>query len=76
MGYLGLPRATLAVLRRPWASVGVLGLGLPWATMGVLGLPLATLGYLWLHWATLGYRNTYNGCPINIVPLPKHLYWV
>jgi hypothetical protein len=69
MGYHGLPWATLGYLGLPWATLGYHGL--PWATLGYLK---ATLGYLGLPWATLGYLNTYTGCPINIVPLPEHLY--
>jgi hypothetical protein len=79
LGNLGQPWATLGYLGLPWATLGYLGLpwpgyfGCAYASLGYLGLR-ATLGYLGLPWATLGYLNTYTGCPINIVPLPEHLY--
>jgi hypothetical protein len=68
MSYLGLPWATLGVLRRPLASLGYLEATMAWATFGYLGLPWATMGVLGLPLATFGY--------IGYLGLPDYLYWV
>jgi hypothetical protein len=83
LSYFGLPWPTLGFFVIPsatyeellWATLSYIRRPLVY-TFGVLGLPRAILGILGRPWVTLGFRNTYTGCPINIVPLPEHLYWV
>jgi hypothetical protein len=81
LSYFGLPWPTLGFFVLPsatyqellWATLSYIRRPLVY-TFGVLGLPRAIRGILGRPWVTLGFRNTYTGCPINIVQLMTHTW--